>query len=38
MRRIEKGEQSTTLKSLTALAKAHKLSLKAYLNKAAEFV
>jgi hypothetical protein len=36
VRRIEKGEQSATLKSLNVLAKAYKLSLKSYLNKVAE--
>jgi Helix-turn-helix len=38
VRRIEKGEQNTTLKSLNVLAKAHKLSLKNYLNQVAECV
>lgn len=38
IRRIEKGDTGATLKSLTALAKAHKLSLKSYMNKVAEHV
>jgi hypothetical protein len=38
VRRIEKGEQSATLKSFNALAKAHRLSLKSYLNRVAEHV
>ena len=38
VRGIEKGERSVTLKSLSALAKAHKMSLKNYMNEVAEHV
>ena len=38
VRRIETGEQSATLNSLNALAQAHKLPLKKYLNEVAELI